>query len=226
MSVTRCVQRRIEAVGFSAAVKPFAMLPAGRPPSGFALRCLQWGWGNPGYSAGARYLRHVSERAVAASGPVLECGSGLTTVVLGLLARRNGFDVVTLEHDPNWHARITETLARLGLDRVRVHLAPLQRYGTFDWYDVSDLPDTQDFDLVVCDGPPGKTRGGRVGLMPLMGDRLADDAVILLDDTRRKRERRAIDLWRRRRPLTVRPMGRTGRCAEIRLGPRAKQVAV
>lgn len=68
-------------------------------------------------------------------------------------------------------------------------------YGGFDWYDVESvqLPDT--IGLVVCDGPPGTSRGGRYGLVPILKDRLAPGCIILIDDTDRAGERDIVDRW-------------------------------
>lgn len=85
-----------------------------------------------------------------AQGPVLETGSGLTTVIMGMA----GATVHTLEHDFGWYRKTRKLIERYGLANVHLHYAPLKEYpdGTA-WYDVpNDLPDS--FGLVVCDGPP------------------------------------------------------------------------
>jgi hypothetical protein len=106
-------------------------------------------------------------------------------------------------------------LDRLGFGHVRVLHAPLKAYAGFHWYEMAAdlLPD--DIDLVICDGPPGNTPGGRFGLMPVVGPRLARQCVILLDDTHRRSERRLIAFWRRYRCLQARRLGRFGRYAEL-----------
>jgi len=55
------------------------------------------------------------------------------------------------------------------------------------------MPDS--FSLVICDGPPGKTRGGRYGVVPVMKERLKPGCVILLDDTGREEERKLASRW-------------------------------
>ena len=44
--------------------------------------------------------------------------------------------------------------------------------GSFVWYDVPKDVWPAEFRLVVCDGPPGDMKGGRYGLLPLVGARL------------------------------------------------------
>ena len=67
-------------------------------------------------------------------------------------------------------------------------------YGDFDWYEVTpNLP--EEFSLVVCDGPPGMTRGGRYGLLPVMRERL-HGAEVLLDDASRAEEQKILSVWK------------------------------
>jgi hypothetical protein len=154
-----------------------------------------FGWGNERWSAEARYLSEVVRSAERARGSILECGSGLTTLLMGAIASRRGVHVHALEHNAEWHVRVSEAIDRFGLTNVTVHLAPLRDFGPFDWYDppMEELP--SDFSLVVCDGPPGVTRGGRSGMLPRMRDRLAKKYSILLDDTNREAEGQLVQQW-------------------------------
>jgi hypothetical protein len=137
-------------------------------------------WGNLGFVADVAYLSAVLGYAHESPGPILECGSGLTTVLLGLL---EGRPVWSLEHLRAWR-RSVQVRLRLAGARANVRLAPLRSYDSFVWYDVpGDLPD--EFGLVVCDGPPGGTPGGRYGLLPVAGKRLRPGTVVLLDDAER-----------------------------------------
>jgi hypothetical protein len=52
------------------------------------------------------------------------------------------------------------------------------------------------FALVVCDGPPYDTKGGRYGLVPRMRERLQPGCVILLDDAYREQERAIARRWK------------------------------
>jgi len=152
-------------------------------PDQDTLQQLRAGWGNEGYSADLRYLREVATQALSVDCAVLECGTGLTTVLMGLLGGRRGITIWSLEHDPYWHAHIEEVLRRYQITGVEVCLAPIMDYGQFGWYapPLQRMPRT--FRLVICDGPPQKTTlGGRYGLLAVMRDRLAPGSVILMDD--------------------------------------------
>lgn len=159
------------------------------------LSPLIYGWGNEPWSASEEYLMGCLEAARGASGPILECGSGLSTLLVGVVAQRLGNTVWSLEHDDRMSRRVEEQLARFGITSVRVCCSPLHDYGEFSWYrpPMSALPGG--FAIVICDGPPGSTPGGRVGLLPLMRSRLAPGCIVLLDDAEREREREIAAAW-------------------------------
>jgi predicted O-methyltransferase YrrM len=143
------------------------------------------GWGNLNYSGHPEYLGEVIRRAATTTDPILECGSGLTTILLGLFAGRRDIKVWTLEHDPEWFHRMVAAVRRYGIEGVELTLAPLRSYGEFVWYDVPIDRMPKRFGLVVCDGPPQKTtKGDRYGLLPVMRDSLNAGSVILFDDVK------------------------------------------
>jgi predicted O-methyltransferase YrrM len=168
---------------FCRALHQIALVPQGKLPTRSLMQQLWAGWGNQSYSGHPEYLDEVVKRATTISGPVLECGSGLSTLLLGLFAARRGIQVWTLEHDPEWYEHTATALRRFGIEGVGLVLAPLRSYGDFSWYDVPLEKMPLRFDMVVCDGPPQKTTpGDRYGLLPVMRERLGPGSVILLDD--------------------------------------------
>ena len=169
--------------------------PAGADLPGGVVRDLVYGWGNESWSARGEFLGAVLAHAWKADGPVLECGSGLTTLLLGLVAERTGHRVWSLEHNPFWAERVRAELKRYRIGNVEVCPAALGDRGGYSWYAAprERLPET--FALVVCDGPPGDTPGGRYGLVPEMRSRLAPGCVLLLDDADRPDERAVLARW-------------------------------
>jgi hypothetical protein len=162
-----------------------------RQPSESVLRRLHAGWSNEGWSGDTKYLEAVWREALRAR-RVLECGSGLSTIIMGKIARETNAEIWSLEHIPAWKDKVNGVLSRLGLPN-RVVDAPMKSYGAFDWYTLpANLP--HDFDLVICDGPPSATKGGRYGLVPVCADRIAN-SKILLDDAERPEEQAVMLRW-------------------------------
>lgn len=164
-------------------------------PGSPVLRDLIYGWGNESWSALDEYLAACILHASTTRGHSLECGSGLTTLLIGAIAKKRGQRHWALEHEPQWETKVGRYLRRYGIDSVIVCRAPLKDYGGFSWYDppLQSLPES--FSLVVCDGPPASTAGGRYGLVPVMRDWLKPGCVLLLDDANREAELSIARRW-------------------------------
>jgi hypothetical protein len=197
--VPRPIKQRVKQTlnrrALDATLNEIAHLPSGALPSADLLESLQRAWDNEGMAAQTSYLREVARHASETAGPILECGSGLTTLIIGLLAGRRGIESWTLEHFPDWHKRVSETLARQRISTVTNYLAPLRDYGDFSWYDARPERLPERFSLIVCDGPPGSTKGGRYGVVPILKEKLARGTIILLDDAHREAEAEALRRW-------------------------------
>jgi hypothetical protein len=180
---------------FRRAVSEIATLQIGEVPARELLERLQLGWGNEGFAAQIEYLQEVGRRAATTAGPILEVGSGLTTILMGLLAGRRGVETWSLEHIPDWRARVVRTLEQFNIPHAQVCSVALRDYDGYAWYDapLTELP--KEFQLVICDGPPGETVGGRYGLLPVIGHRLPSGSVILFDDANRKGETEVLHRW-------------------------------
>ncbi|MGH7620737.1 MAG: hypothetical protein ACREMU_00190 [Gemmatimonadaceae bacterium] len=154
-----------------------------------------YGWDNEKWSADESYLAEAVRSAARASGPILECGSGLTTLLMGAITARTGTPIHALEGNAGWHERASRAAAKRGMANVTVHLAPMRDFGDFEWYDapVATLP--HDFALIICDGPPASTRGGRSGMLPVMRGNLAPACTVLIDDTNRPAEQELVQRW-------------------------------
>jgi predicted O-methyltransferase YrrM len=181
------------------------------------LPALSYGWGNTIWSASDEYVLACASHAWECDGPILECGSGLTTIVLGAIARKKGQTVWTLEHNEHWAQRIRRYLRRYRVRSVRLMTHPLLDYGSYCWYapPLEAMPET--FGMVVCDGPPHSTQGGRYGLLPVMGDRLPAGTTILLDDAARAPERSIAARWAAELGTNVTMLGARRRDRYIRI---------
>jgi hypothetical protein len=197
------IRRVVERQTLGDALRQVARLPSGDVPSRALLEDLQRGWANDGMVARTDYLAEVCGQAVRTTGPILECGSGLTTLLLGLLAGRRGVETWTLEHLPEWHRVLMGSLARHHVPNVHLLLTPLRSFGAFTWYDPPLAVMPPRFNLIVCDGPPSDTSGGRYGVLPLLGDRLAPNAILLLDDAERPNEAEVLRRWHAERAMVT-----------------------
>ncbi len=202
--------RNREAV-FRSAMATFMKNPAASAaPGNPVLLDLVYGWGNEAWSARDEYLAACIHHALISKGPILECGSGLSTILIGAIATERKLRHCVLEHKPEWAEKVQRYLTAYGFAST-FHTKPLKNYGGYDWYDVrlDELP--AGFSLIICDGPPSRTKGGRYGLLPVMKNTLGKDSIILLDDGYRKDELGIAKRWQSETSLcfevqaTIRP---------------------
>ena len=148
-------------------------------------------------------LDRISESSVRT---ILECGSGSSTIWFATALAHRGGDgrVIALESNAEYAEITRADLARHGLqDRAVVLDAPLvdtviPGRANQPWYDISALPDhLPPVDLLFVDGPVGLiARQARYPAFPLLADRLAPGAAVVLDDTRRPDEAAIVRLWK------------------------------
>jgi hypothetical protein len=213
-------ERRLDA-----AMHDLAAVSKNGAPDLDVLTKLAQAWGDDGFRAVGGYLEEVAQWAAKAEGPVLEIGSGLTTLILGAVVGRRGLPVWTLEHHPEFFRNTESRLKRYGLTNVHLTLAPLRDYGDFAWYDppLNELP--RDFRLIIADGPPGDVKGGRFGLLPVLGSYFASDAVVLLDDAERPKEKEVLRKWASEYSLSHQSHARDGKAWAIcSFSPERQQV--
>jgi Methyltransferase domain len=127
---------------------------------------------------------------------IMECGTGVSTVLLArLLREREAGALTSLEHDPHWAALIEDQLRREHLDETaRVIHAPL--HGDPPWYRLDEMPD--EIDLLIVDGPPAFEPGHGARRAPALAyfdGRLVLDAAVILDDVDRSGEQQVIATW-------------------------------
>lgn len=158
------------------------------------MRLLSWGWGNARWRGSCEFLRAVALVTLKSDGMIVEAGSGLTTIVIAAYAgpqRR----VVALEHDSQWRRRVLHVANRF--HNCDVRLAPLVNYGDYDWYSTDALSGIGRVGMLVVDGPPGETRGGRYGALPQLVTKSSSPAIVLLDDVDRPVEARILIRWQK-----------------------------
>jgi predicted O-methyltransferase YrrM len=139
---------------------------------------------------------------------IVECGSGVSTVVIArLLAARGRGRVHALEHDPRWAGETRRRIEGEGLaDRAVVVDAPLRPHPLAqpgcEWYDADALERLPHrIDLLLVDGPPAgapAVERARYPALPALASRLGPGATVILDDAERPGERWILDRWQQR----------------------------
>lgn len=139
---------------------------------------------------------------------ILEIGGGSSTIWLGYMCERLGVELISVDHHQTFYERTRLMVSRHRLTHVvDVRLGPLTQYrldsGVYDWYDSSAFSGVQDIDMVLVDGPPATTGPlARFPALPVLADRLAPQALILLDDSERADEAEAVERWTSRYGLS------------------------
>ncbi len=181
---------------FRRAMKKFLKDPEGSiAPGSRVVANLIYGWGNEDWSALDEYLIGCVRQAMNGEGPILECGSGLSTILVGAVAKSRGVKHWALEHELEWAKKVQHCLDDYRIDSVTLCARPLKDFGQFAWYDAPREAMPESFGFVICDGPPGVTKGGRYGLAPVMNGRLRPGCTIFLDDAAREEEQEIARMW-------------------------------
>jgi hypothetical protein len=176
-------------------------LRSGKTPDRELLGILRRAWGNESFSADVTYLSELAARVASCSGPILECGSGLTTIVAAAIAEQRDLVVWALEQDLDWARHVAGVAARSGIRNTRISHAPLREYDGHVWYDIKGLQLPKRFDLVMCDGPAVFEHWGlshaqwRYGVLPVLASRGISLGEILLDDATEPRASGVLKRW-------------------------------
>lgn len=117
---------------------------------------------------------------------VLDVGAGQSSLLWAMLQRRGLVgEVLTLENDPAWGARIgAQVTHRVMITPLRPTAVGGRTVATYDW---SAAKLGRQFDVIVCDGPTGTPRHSRRGVLEML-DHLPADFALIMDDAEREGE--------------------------------------
>lgn len=154
------------------------------------------------WSAAPDFLKLIVDHVLSARpATIVECSSGVTTLMLARCCQMNGSgEVFSLENGADYAAGTRAEIERYDLqDLAEVIDAPLRKYAIggrdYQWYALDGLPE-RSIDMLVIDGPPGFIqRHSRYPALPLLFDKLADGCVVFLDDAARPDERELVAMW-------------------------------
>ncbi|MEL6525870.1 MAG: class I SAM-dependent methyltransferase [Chloroflexota bacterium] len=137
---------------------------------------------------------------------VVELGSGVTTVVSGYYMLRHGkpnAQIYAVEQDALYASLAREKVERHQLqDYATVVHASLETLPLVDddweWYDQAVFADIEQIDFLTVDGPAQNNnprRMVRYPALPVLFEKLAPQAIILVDDAHREHETWVIRRW-------------------------------
>lgn len=213
------IRSRLRDAALRRAVSRLRRMTDGQIANAENLREVREAFGNQGFSGDCRFLAESAKRASQASAAILECGSGASTIVVGLLAARRGIRVLSLEQDGSWYRMVQRDLDRLRIPNVDLYHAPLRDFGEYDWYDIDKVPLPLRLDSALCDGP-AFCRGWRSGLLPVLSERRVEVAEVLCDDADDPNAPAMLEFWRKRYGAVFEIMkGADGTIAVVRPKP-------
>lgn len=145
------------------------------------------------WSAREDVLMMCALLAREANGPIIEAGSGLSTIVLAAAAPDQ--TVWCIEHDPRWALQTEALAAEAGISNIAIVTAPIAYRPDMDWswYDLSEDIDAMPawFALGLNDGPP-QSLGTRMGFYDAFGKRCG---TIIADDADDPGYAQAVETW-------------------------------
>ena len=156
-----------------------------------------------GWAASPDFLMLIAQ-AIYAQGPcnVAEASSGVSTLTCAYcLKRLGGGHVTSLEHDEEYAKKTRAMLDMHGLSEWATVLhAPLVQMDiaghAMPWYDPEVIKTIPAIDVLVVDGPPGRTSPlARFPALPRLESLITPGAIILADDGGRPAEKEMVKRW-------------------------------
>ncbi|MBZ5857996.1 class I SAM-dependent methyltransferase [Flavihumibacter profundi] len=139
---------------------------------------------------------------------LIEFGSGLSTILIGRLAKRNNLDIhcVSIDENKDWIDFLQKFIVKEGLSKyielVHASLAVSNKFqGNHHWYNINTLKHLQlkKYDFILVDGPTAfndDIKLSRYFAFQYFHELLADNAVVFLDDAGRSGELEVLNMWK------------------------------
>ena len=156
------------------------------------------------WSAAADFLDIIATHCLSEKPEtIVECSSGLTTLVLSRCCQLNQRGhVYSLENGQEYVDNTRRQLEMFSLQsQADVIFSPLESVRVnnedFLWYRLNEtVAQLEQIDMLVIDGPPGFIQPySRLPAVPLLVSKLSPGAVIFLDDAVREEEQAIVEHW-------------------------------
>ena len=151
---------------------------------------------------------------------IIECGSGLSTLVIGkLLSKQKNAQILAIENDETWINLITRLLNDNMISNVtfrKSDLIQMQEEGKIGkWYNIPEILEKSDLvDAIIVDGPYAEKHHdpySRYYSYQLIANRLKRGGFVYLDDVNRHAEKDFLNEWLKRTGLEIGKKTRWGR---------------
>lgn len=123
-------------------------------------------YGNSGFAY--RFPLHLHDTAMTARGSLLEMGSGLSTIVLGVVAEKLNTTLTSIEADQDWADRAQRALDLCQIGTVTIKVGGLQEH-------IGSLP--PDISFFLLEGPQDMRE--RALAFPRLDGRIADALLMV-----------------------------------------------
>jgi predicted O-methyltransferase YrrM len=130
---------------------------------------------------------------------ILECGSGSSTVRLGIDYPNASIDSV--ESEPDFCSKTNKLLEKYTVKNAIVHLCPLKmkkvgNLRAYYTYNLTDIELNANYDFVLIDGPvERRTVRGREGVLYQVFNLINVNGIIVLDDYHRRSSKKVVRNW-------------------------------
>jgi hypothetical protein len=156
----------------------------------------------PNWTAAADFLQIIVDACLEMKPSlVLECSSGLTTLMLARCCQINGGGrVISLENGQEYAEATRGYIEKYALQAfssvIDAPLTPMQFDDVeYSWYSVEQMPDGN-IDMLVIDGPSGFIcKHARYPALPVCYSNLSPKSRTYLDDAARPDEREIVSMW-------------------------------
>lgn len=135
---------------------------------------------------------------------IIECGTGISTLLMARLARLHNIDLVidTIDEDEEWLTIIYDLIEKEDLAKYVnfIHAPILSNDGTY-WYDEQSINNklkNEKIDMILIDGP--KTFDNKIiryNAVKYFRKKFSNNYIIILDDANRKGEKEIINRWKK-----------------------------
>ena len=134
---------------------------------------------------------------------IIEAGSGVSTLIASYSLKKYnpGGQIISFDHDKLYADITSKEIEKHDLQKYsKIVYSKLIEYSEhgFQWYNIEEINDINNIDLIIIDGPPSKLdKYARYPAIPLLLSKMSKNAIIILDDAARILEQKVIAKWKK-----------------------------